>query len=407
MLAIGNNRDMQNDLLNKVFRYGILLLSVSSIANTLPFVIAPFAFWWAFKAVMIWVMLRLWDKSYHPRLIVLWMVMVLISCLVGTIYCRDYWDWKNFINNVLNYSICITALAVCVPEILQDALQILYKHFWKLFIALALFLSSDGISKIFIPFSFLALFYPLLDSKYRKYVWLALGISLAFGLDGRSVLLRFLFCMAIGLFSLRLEIAKYARKWYWLFFILPFVFFVLAATGIFNIFQIGEGFSSGEEKGRVNTADTRTSLYEEVIATSMDRGTVLFGNTPARGYYSEWLTEMGDESDLMGSIHYGERGNTEASVLNVFMHFGIFGMIIYFLLFWRACYLGIFRSNNKYMPIIGLCVAFRYSMGWVEDFTNFDLNMFYIWAMIGMCYSPYFREMTDDEFIEWFDGILA
>lgn len=398
---------MQNSLLNKIFRYCVLILSVSSIVNTLPFVIAPFAFWWAFKVLMIWVMLRLWNKSYHPTLILMWMVLVLISCMYGISFCRDYWDWKSFINNILNYSICITALTVCVPEILQDALQFLYKHFWKLFIALALFLSSDGISKIFIPFSFLALFYPLLDPKYRKLVWLALGISLVFGLDGRSVLLRFLFCMAIGLFSLHLDIEKYARKWYWLFFILPYVFFLLAVTDTFNIFRIGDGIYVEEEQGRINTSDTRTILYEEVITTSLDRGTVLLGNTPARGYYSEWMIQMSDETDVVGDIHYGERGNAEASVLNVFMHFGIIGMIIYFLLFWRASYLGIFRSNNKYMPIIGLCVAFRYSMGWIEDFTNFDLNMFYIWGMIGMCYSPYFREMTDEDFEEWFEGILS
>ena len=398
---------MQNSLLNKIFRYCVLILSVSSIVNTLPFVIAPFAFWWAFKVLMIWVMLRLWNKSYHPTLILMWMVLVLISCMYGISFCRDYWDWKSFINNILNYSICITALTVCVPEILQDALQFLYKHFWKLFIALALFLSSDGISKIFIPFSFLALFYPLLDPKYRKLVWLALGISLVFGLEGRSVLLRFLFCMAIGLFSLHLDIEKYARKWYWLFFILPYVFFLLAVTDTFNIFRIGDGIYVEEEQGRINTSDTRTILYEEVITTSLDRGTVLLGNTPARGYYSEWMIQMSDETDVVGDIHYGERGNAEASVLNVFMHFGIIGMIIYFLLFWRASYLGIFRSNNKYMPIIGLCVAFRYSMGWIEDFTNFDLNMFYIWGMIGMCYSPYFREMTDEDFEEWFEGILS
>ena len=397
---------MQSELLNKIFRYCVLILSVSSIVNTLPFVIAPFAFWWAFKALMIWVMFRLWHKSYHPTLILMWMVLVLISCMYGISFCRDYWDWKSFINNILNYSICITALTVSVPEIMQDALQFLYKHFWKLFIVLGLFLSSDGISKIFIPFSFLALFYPLLDSKYRKYVWIALGISLVFGLDGRSVLLRFLFCMAIGLFSLRMEIEKYARKWYWLFFILPYVFFLLAATSTFNIFRIGDGIYAEEEQGRINTSDTRTILYEEVITTSLDRGTVLFGNTPARGYYSEWMIQMSDETDVVGEMHYGERGNAEASVLNVFMHFGIFGMIIYFLLFWRASYLGIFRSNNKYLPIIGLCVAFRYSMGWIEDFTNFDLNMFYIWGMIGMCYSPYFREMTNEDFEEWLNGIL-
>lgn len=352
-------------------------------------------------------MFRLWDKQYHPRLIIIWMLLVIISCLVGIKYCRDYWDWKNFIGNVINYSVCITAMVACAPELMQDVLHFLYKHIWKIFAVLALFLSSDGISKFLIPFSLLALFYPVLNSKYRKFVWIALAITIAFGYAGRSAILRFVFCVAVGLFSLHFDIEKYVRRLYWLFFVLPFVFFILAANGTFNIFQVGESIYSDEEGGRVSTSDTRTGLYEEVIATSLDRGTVLFGNTPARGYYSEWVTQMADESDLMGDIHYGERGNTETSVLNVFMHFGIFGMIIYLLLFWQASYLAIFRSNSKYMAVIGLFVAFRYMMGWMEDFTIFDLNMFILWMLIGICNSPYFRQMTDDDFQEWFDGILA
>ena len=111
--------------------------------------------------------------------------------------------------------------------------------------------------------------------------------------------------------------------------------------------------------------------------------------------------------DIVGELHYGERAETESSVLNVFMHFGVFGIIVYMILFFCASYWGIFRANNMYLPILGLYVAFRFLVGWVEDFTRFDLNMFFLWAVVGMCYSPYFREMTDDEFNDWFEGVLA
>lgn len=388
--------------------YGIILLMVSSILPVSRLPIQSFALWSLVKIVLLWAMFRIWDKSYHPPQISVWMLMVSVSLLVGIRYCRDYWDWKQYVNNVINYSICLTALLVCVPDVLQKILSFLYRYIWIVFIVLVLFLTSDGIAKFMLPFSFLALFYASLDSKYRKYVCLALMLTIVFGYYGRSEVVKFLFCIAIGLFSLRHEIGGYLRKLYWLFFVLPFVLFTLAATETFNIFQLSDELGiSVDETSRIDMSDTRTLLYEEVIATTIDRGTIWFGNTPARGYYSEWMIRNQDLSDVMGDVHFGERGNTESSVLNVYMHFGIFGMIVYLLLFLSASYLGIFKSNNTYIPIVGFYVAFRYMFGWVEDFTNFDLNMFFLWSMVGMCYSPYFREMTDEDFREWLGDVLS
>ena len=82
-------------------------------------------------------------------------------------------------------------------------------------------------------------------------------------------------------------------------------------------------------------------------------------------------------------------------------------LFIYLMMFGHASFLAIFQSNNNYMPIVGAYIAFRFLIGWVEDFTRFDLNMFYLWAMIGMCYSPYFRNMSNDEFSEWLNNMVA
>ena len=353
-------------------------------------------------------MFMLWDKTYRPVQIILWMVLVLASCVAGTFFCRDYWDWKHLVSNVINYSICIAAMLACVPEALQKVLSFLYKHIWVLFFLFVFFLPSKGIAKFLLPFTFLALFYPLLNSKYSKLVWLAFLITIIFGIQSRSDVIRFLFCLAIGIWSIRHDVVRIAKRWYWVFFVLPFVLFTLAAKGKFNVFKIGDDSSLiADENNRISTADTRTMLYEEVISTVLDRSAMWFGCTPARGYYSEWMIRNNDQSNIMGDMHYGERGNSESSVLNVFLHFGIIGIVVYLLLFWRASFLGIFRANNRYVPVIGLYVAFRFMMGWVEDFTSFDMNMFLLWTMIGICYSPYFREMTDDEFEEWIENMLV
>lgn len=388
-----------------ILKFGMLALCLSAI---LPFIrIGSTTLWWLIKSLIILSMFMLWDKSFHPMQIMTWIILVIVSCIVGTSYCEDYWGWKQLVNNVLNYSICIAAFVVCAQDSLQKVLCFLYKHIWKLFIVLALFLTSKAIAKFLLPFTFLALFYPLLTAKYRKYVWLAFGITFVFGYQSRSDLVRFAVCFTIGLWSMRHEVVGLARKFFWIFFVLPVILFALAANGTFNIFKIGESLNSEENTGRISTADTRTILYEEVINTAYDRNTIWLGNTPARGYYSEWMIHNDDQSEVMGDSHYGERNGTESSVLNVFLHFGMFGMVIYLILFVSAAYLGIYKSNNSYLPIIGLYIAFRYTMGWVEDFIIVDVNMFLLWVMIGMCYSTYFREMTDDEFENWFKGILA
>lgn len=386
----------------------MIFLCISSILGFSYLNIDSTIFWWTLKSFMFLSMVVLWDKSFRPTPILIWMALILVSGFAGTTFCRDYWDWKQLVSNVLDFSICVAALMAYSPDILQIALNYLYKHFWKLFIVLVLFLMSDGIGKFMLPFSFLALFYPLLDAKYRRFVWIALLITIFLGYDGRSEILKFLFCITVGLFSLRHDIEKYSRRWYWLFYVLPFILFMLAVNGTFNIFKIGEELNlNNDETSRINATDTRTLLYEDVIATTLERNSILWGGTLARGYHSDWMIVMDDQTDIIGDVHYGERSKTESSMLNVFMYFGIIGVIIYLVLFGSASYLAIFKANNTYIPVIGLTVAFRFMMGWIEDFTNFDLNMFFLWSMIGICYSPRFREMTDEQFCEWLEGVLA
>ena len=399
---------MHRTSLENILKYGVLAICISSVAQWLRIPIGPTALWWALDALMIWSMIRMRDGNRIPGMLVLWIVVVVLSSLVGMQYCRDYWDWKMLVGNVFNYAICTAVFLAFSPVVLQQVLSFLSKHFFKIFIALILFLSSDGIAKLMIPFSLLAIFYSALNQKMRRYVWAGLLITLIFGFDSRSDVLKYLFCMLIGLFSQRHDIIGYIRKFYWIFYFLPILLFILAAKGTFNVFNIEESLAVSEiNASRINMADTRTELYKDVISTSIDRGTVLLGNTPARGYYSNWVINVDDKSDKLGDIHYGERGSTESGVLNVFLYFGIIGVLIYMLLFWNASYLGIFKSNNIYCPIIGLYVSFRFMVGWIEDFTRFDLNMFLLWVMIGICYSPYFREMTDENIEEWFEESIV
>ena len=399
---------MQLNREDNILKFSMVALCVSSVAAYFVTPIGPTIMWWMLRIGIFIVLYVNRDKTFRPVPIILWMVLVLVSCIVGCFYCRDYWDWKQFINKIIAYTVCVVALVACQPDMLKKLLYYLFKYIWVLFVLLVFVMTSTGIGKFLIPFSFLALFYPLLNSKSKWYVWIALALTILIGTDSRSDILKMLVCIALGVLLMHDRFQKYMKRWYWLFFVLPFMLFMLAANHTFNIFEVGENiFGVEESEGDFDFSDTRTILYEDVIASALERHTVFFGVTPAGTYHSEWMIRNMDSSDITGDIHYGERGGTESSVLNVFLHFGVLGLIIYLVLFMSASYLAINKSNNMYMVLIGFYVAFRFMMGWVEDIINLDVNMFLLWAMIGMCYSPAFREMTDEEFREWFDGVIS
>ena len=115
----------------------------------------------------------------------------------------------------------------------------------------------------------------------------------------------------------------------------------------------------------------------------------------ARGYESEWFGR-GVDADL--NLNRNERGSSEVSLLNVFNYFGLVGVFVYMLIFIIGSYKAIFKSNNSFMPLLGLFVAFRWDVAFIEDFTNFSLNYLFLWIMIGMCFSQKFRGMSENEF---------
>ena len=46
------------------------------------------------------------------------------------------------------------------------------------------------------------------------------------------------------------------------------------------------------------------------------------------------------------------------------------------------------------------------AIAWIEDFSRFDLNYLFLWIFIGMCYSPVFRNMSNNDFRNWLYNII-
>jgi len=191
--------------------------------------------------------------------------------------------------------------------------------------------------------------------------------------------------------------------------IIPVLFFLMAVGGVFNVFKMDQYIKGDYEVVEVNskgeivqsnlTSDTRTFLYKDVLHTAKIYKCWLFGRSPARGNKSE---SYGDE-DKTGRK---ERLTNEVGILNVFMWTGIVGVISLLFVFYKASYISINNSNNIFSKILGIYIAFRWLYIWVEDSGSFNLSTFFLWLIIGLCFSKSFRNMNNDEVKEWVRGVV-
>lgn len=326
---------------------------------------------------------------------------------------ENYWDWKLLINNLIVFLIPISSLAFCHPIRLTKLLKCWLKYAWVIFLILMPFLETDAYGRYLVPFTFLSLFLPILNKKYIAITIIAFLITLVLGSSSRSDVIKFSVCLLLGISSIfpNLWIKRKVLLTISISIVItPVLLFALGATNVFNIFKIEENLgikgeytiqnSSGEEYSALT--DTRTFIYIEVINSAINNDYVLFGRSIARGYDSKTFGELTDET--LGTKR-GERQKSEVSILNIFNYLGLIGVVLYCIIFCRGIFLSIYKSKNIFIPIIGIYIAFRWLFAWIEDFSRFDLNYLFLWILIGICYSPIFRNMKNRDIKKWINSI--
>lgn len=402
----------------KFLPFAILLISISTVTQWCDLPIGNTATWWMLDAIILLCLYKLGKPVKRIVPIYLFQVCVFISFVYGALFqTENYWDWKLLISNMMIFSLPLTVYAFDDLSLLRMSLSFWFRYAWIVLVILMPFLHSDAFGRFLCPYTLLALFFPLLDKKRICFVLIAYIITLTLGSASRSDMLKFTICLAMGFLMLKPIFKPWILRLFrpivialW---ITPVVFFILGATGTFNIFNIEEELglegkyqmkadgTDGEEISAL--ADTRTFLYVEEINSAIEHDYVIQGRSMARGYDSAWF---GAGIDKAKGIKRGERDACETSILNIFNYFGLIGVFLYFVIFVGASYLAVFKSENIYIPVVGLYVAFRWLFGWIEDFSNFDLNYMLLWLMIGMCYSSQFRGMTNGDIKLWISRII-
>lgn len=401
--------------LKRIFPYTILLISISSILHWCSLPIGNTFLWWLLQSFILFIFYKLKPIKHVVQPIKFFLIYLGFSALYGIIFMTEnYWDWKLLVNNLMVFSLPLAALVFGNPMYLPQILKCWFRYAWIILILLMPFLASDAYGRFLVPFTFLGLFITHLNKRYVIFTIIAYLITITLGSASRSDMLKFTVCLILGFSMLFPFLWRKKRLISFIANILiisPIIFFILGVTGVFNIFKIEEELglegkyemksSKGEEYSALT--DTRTFLYLEELQSAINNNYILFGRSISRGYDS---MSFGDSIDAATGIKRGERQSCETSILNVFNYFGIVGVIIYFFIFFRASFLAIHRSRNIFIPVMGVYIAFRWLFAWIEDFSRFDLNYLFLWIFIGICYSPIFRNMSNQDYKKWLYKII-
>ncbi|WP_124019378.1 hypothetical protein [Flavobacterium hydrophilum] len=188
----------------------------------------------------------------------------------------------------------------------------------------------------------------------------------------------------------------------------PIVFLILGLSGVFNVFLIGDMMqtysietSNGNKQDLL--IDSRTSIYSDVFSELKKQEAFVFG-LGASGKTKTSLTEV-SYADF-DKIYKEGRRRTESGMLNYIQWGGMIGGLVYFLLFVKASFLGIYRSRNWFCVMLGIWVAFKGLFSFIEDATYFSVSSIFIFFAIGICMSKKIRQLDDLEIKVFFKKTL-
>lgn len=375
--------------------------------------------WWSISGIILIIYglatYYFYDRANRGNMIFIYLYMAwaMICVIRGAFVAEMYWDWKLLTNNFMIFMLTLISFAATNKVLMQSLLSYYVKYLIPLFIVFFMIIRTDAYGFYLMGVSTMLLFFPVFTLRQKFILIICTAIVLFSDLGARSNILKFLIpaLMLVPYYYRKLFPIKILELLRLLMFVLPITLFILGATDIFNVFKIKEYMNKdvrimglnerGVREEESLIGDTRTFLYEEVINSAIDNKYVFFGRTPARG----------NDSNTFGLIQFQwtgryERESNEIGLANTFTWLGLVGVIIYSLIFYHASFLAVNRSNNIFIRLMGLYIAFRWFYSWIEDHQTFSLNYLMLIAMWGMCLSESFRKMTDKQFMIWARGIF-
>jgi len=353
-----------------------------------------------------------WDEDIPTVISLLFKILMMyqiITIVRGAYASNDYWDWKFLFHSSLLFHLFPFALFIGInlrysKILFKDVFQFLFRYGFVL-IPLALVTNIELYSRLMIPISVFILFIPYVKPEWRVLVLVVMVASILMYIGFRANILKIAAALAIlSTYYIRSFIPMWAIKVvHATLFIVPVLLLGLAISGSYNIFSVmaeSEGYEMQTNGGSSENlaADTRTLLYVEVLNTLYQDNTFLFGEGATAKYRSDLFDYLGDNRG---------RYSSEVAFLNILFYSGIAGITLFALFLILVSYFAIYRSNNWLCKMLGLLIAFRWFMCFVEEFTHFDLNFYFLWVVIGLLSSRAFRSLSEKQVKQFFKTTMV
>lgn len=405
------------------FMYGIILVSVNlsskvHLGNTLIYYIS------AFSLIGISLYCFIKDKRFQswsyifPILYIIWAI---IGIFRGIFEIKSYFVFNQYIHGIIDVLVPISVFLFASPWSVLNVFQKV--NIFMIVFAFGSFgwnFTAEAYVFCLTPFYYLySCFLFKIPRKWRFLTICAL-IFVFLALDNKSGIIKSLVSFgALFVFLLPDRIRNIGvHIGHWFFYIGAFTLLYLGFSGKYNVFSgnsaIAETpikvityphYESTEKSSRI---DTRTFIYEEMIFSAIEHNHFLIGRTPARGYSSpSFAKDVAENGSIPSGIDFDERHGSEVANLNTFNWLGLIGLVLLTLVFIQGTSLALYTSNNIYLKCIAMGVAFQWAYGWVENVNQFLMLDLMIYIMLALCYSPYFRKMSNIEFELWFKSIFT
>ena len=334
----------------------------------------------------------------------LWLFINVFSLINGLFLAKDYWDWKFIFLNSISFSLISLVFFIGNSQYLAKisfnfVLKILFP-FGFFLIPLTLVTNEQLYSRLMISVSMFMLFIPYLKFKWKLLIIIVTITSILMAFSFRTNLIKISFSLIfLGIYYCRFLfkpflVIKFLRI---TFFVLPLILLSLGILEKFNFFsELQSNNKSGYtaiKNGQESDlfGDTRTFIYKEIFLSLSNSGHFVFGEGAAGKYKSQFFTD-----------NDGWRGGSEVGILNILLYDGIVGVLIYFLLLFRVSFIAIYKSNNYLSKMLGLFIASRFLLSFIEEFTQYDINFYFFWIAIGLVSSTQFRAMSDQQLKTYF-----
>lgn len=374
-----------------------LLLIIGLLSTRIGGIVSSYAFILIYL-IFLWMIYRNTPQKRYKAQIVLdvYTVLVIVQTFKSIVISGNYWMYKSVLWAFIVLMFVLIIKYMQYPFMLIRSFRPWFKYCLWLFIPLILFIPDTTSYGIYLsPLLLLIFFFPNLSRKWK--ITTAFFVFLAVSdLGARSICLKFGMCTAI---SCLVMLGVRLKKWQFnaisvTMFITPVLLLFLALSGVFNIFKTEEYISSPHTRKKIVhgeiveenlLADTRTFLYTKVMLNSYKNKSIIWGKGVGLGTD---VLDVGKEQGKAGR-------KNEIGVLNLFEWCGLVGVAIWFLALFIPVWLSINRSNNYSIKVIGLYLAFRWVIFWIEDIQDFFIDNVVLYTIIGICYSPYFRAMDE------------